>query len=184
MMTELEHATVGLSGHYRDVLRGPAGNLIWDRGWKKNAIVADCRVLLATFMRGDPATSGITGLQVGAGLAAWDLIGPPPATPGQPKLVDPSPATVLPANFQVSFLSGGAEVLTPTSRIQVKATFQAGDLNPPWPNATHPASNLREFGLVGAIAGNPDPVLINYVTHPVIALDPASTLERTIWLQF
>jgi hypothetical protein len=183
-MTDLEHAVRGLTGHYRDVLRGPDGRVIWDRGWHKNAIVADCRVLLASFMRGNPVTAGITGLQVGAGLAAWDVTGPPPATPGQQKLVDPFPATVPPANFQVSFLDGGAVVLNPTSRVQIRATFgpSVPPGVPPWPDVNHPTANLREFGLVGTLGGNP--ILINYVTHLVIALDPASTLERTIWLQF
>ena len=183
-MTQLERVPGGLNGHYRDVLRGPDGAVIWDRGWKKNAIVADCRVLLASFMRGNPASTGITGLQVGAGLAAWDVSGPPPATPGQTALVDLFPATVPPANFQLSFLSGGAVSPTPTSRIQIRALFgpSVPPGIPPWPDANHPTVNLREFGLVGTLSGNP--ILINYVTHPVIALDPASTLERTIWLQF
>jgi hypothetical protein len=183
-MTELEQAAVGLNGHYRDVLRGPDGKVIWDRGWQKNAIVANCRVLLAAFMRGDPVTAGITGLQVGAGLAAWDVNGPPLATPGQQQLVDQFPATVPPANFQISFLNGGAVVPNPTSRVQIRATFgrPVPPGVPPWPDGNHLTADLREFGLVGTLAGNP--TLINYVTHPVIALDPASTLERTIWLQF
>jgi hypothetical protein len=183
-MTEIERVTTGLNGHYRDVLRGAEGVVIWDRGWQKNAIVADCRVLLASFMRGNPPTAGITGLQVGAGLAAWDITGPPPATPGQTQLVDPFPATVPPANFQLAFLAGGAVVINPTARIQIRATFgpSVPPGIPPWPDANHTTANLREFGLVGTLSGNP--VLINYVTHPVIALDPASTLERTIWLQF
>jgi hypothetical protein len=183
-MTELEQPATGLEGHYRDVLRGPDGRVVWDRGWKKNTIVGDCRILLASFMRGNPSTTGVIGLQVGAGLAAWDLSGPPAGTPGQVALVDPFPATVPPANIQLDFLNGGAVVLTPTSRIQVRATFgpSVPPGVPPWPDANHPTANLREFGLVATLGGTT--VLVNYVTHPVIALDPASTLERTIWLQF
>jgi len=41
---------------------------------------------------------------------------------------------------------------------------------------------LREFGLIASLDGVP--VLINYRTHPAIAKDPVSTLERTIWLVF
>jgi hypothetical protein len=183
-MISLENATGSLSGHYHDVLRGPDGRVIWDRGWAPNAIVADCRRLLATFMKGTPATAGVIGLQIGAGLASWDVTGPPAGTPAQTQLVDLHPATVPQANLQIDFLDGGAEVLNPTSRIQVRATFgpSVPPGVPPWPDVNHATVDLREFGLVGTLDGNP--VLINYVTHPVIALDPASTLERTIWLQF
>lgn len=183
-MHQTEHAATGLNGHYRDVLYGADGRVVWDRGWRKNAIVADCRVLLASFMRGTPVSTGIAGLNIGAGLAAWDLSGPPAATPGQTALVDPFPATVPPANFQLDFLSGSTVVPGPTSRIQLRATFGPSIAPgvPPWPDANHATLNLREFGLVGTLNGAS--ILINYVTHPVIALDPSSTLERTIWLQF
>jgi hypothetical protein len=53
---------------------------------------------------------------------------------------------------------------------------------PNWPDANHPTSTLREFGLAAQLNGVT--VLINYRTHPAIAKDPASTLERTVWLVF
>jgi hypothetical protein len=170
----------GLQGRYRDVVRDASGEVVWDRGWQRNTIVGDCRRLLAAFMRGAPATDGLIGLQVGAGLDTWDTTGPPPAQAGQTALVDPSPFTFPVAQLQIDFLSGGAVSAAPTSRIQIQAALGPGV--PPWPNGTHPTANLREFGLVGQLDGNP--VLVNYVSHPVIAKDPASTLERTIWLQF
>lgn len=179
-MNRVESVGYRLQGRYRDVLRDAAGEVVRDRGWRTNAVVADCRRLLAAFMRGAPSSDGVLGLQVGAGLAAWDTSGPPPATSGQTALVDPSPFTVGAGSLQVDFLSGGAVSATPTSRIQIAATLGLGV--PPWPDPEHPSANLREFGLVGQLDGST--VLINYVTHPVIAKDPASTLERTIWLQF
>jgi len=176
-----EQATVNLHGMYRDVLRDRHGRVIWDRGWHKNVIVVDCRRLLAGFMRGAPTTLGIQGLQVGQGLAAWDSPpGPPTPTPGQTALVDPAPHTEPVANLQIDYLDGGVVTATPTHRVQIVATLGPGV--PAWPDGDHPTSTLREFGLFGELDGAE--VLINYVIHPAIVKDPASTLERTIRLVF
>jgi len=183
---EAGHPTLALRGEYHDVLRDPDGAVVWDRGWKSNSIVGDCRRLLAAFMRGGPATNGLLGLQVGAGLDAWDTTGPPPATSGQTALVDAHPFT-LPYSpgdagnkVTIDFLDGGTVSATPTNKLQIQANL--GNQQPNWPDSFHPTSNLREFGLVARLATAT--ILINYVTHPVIAKDPASTLERTIWLTF
>lgn len=168
-------------GMYRDVLRDAHGRLLWDRGWSNNAIVADCRRLLAAFMGGAPAsTLGVQGLRVGAGLAAWDVTPPPAPTGTETALTDPHPFLVSGAALAFTFLDGGAPSATPTNRLQIVATI--GPNQPTWPDANHLTGNLREFGLVGQIGGAP--VLINIVRHPVIAKDPTSTLERTIWLVF
>jgi phage tail-like protein len=181
LMPKTDFVSQNLHGMYRDVVRNAQGTVTFDSGWRRNAIVADCRRLLAGFMRGAPATLGIQGLQVGAGLAAWDLDpGPPPAGPGQTALVDPQPFTVPPASLQIDFLQGGAATANPTDRLQVVATLGPGV--PSWPDASHPTGTLREFGLVGRMEAAP--VLINYVTHLSIVKDPASTLTRTIWLVF
>ena len=181
LMPKTDFVTQNLHGMYRDVVRNAQGIVTFDSRWQRNAIVADCRRLLAGFMRGVPATLGIQGLQVGAGLAAWDQPpGPPPAGPGQTALVDTQPFTVPPANLQIDFLQGGTATANPTDRLQVVATLGPGV--PPWPDASHPTGTLREFGLFGRIAGAP--VLINYVTHLPVVKDPASTLTRTIWLVF
>ncbi len=173
-----------LSGRYRDVVRGPDGRVLWDAGWRSNAITADFRRLLAAAMRGaPPVAAGIQGLQVGAGLAAWDPPpGPPAATPAQTALVDPAPHTVAAIDLTIDFLVPDSDVVsaTPTNRIQIFAALGPGV--PPWPDGGHVSSTLREFGLVGELDGSP--VLLNYVTHPAIPKDPASTLERTIWLVF
>jgi hypothetical protein len=174
-----EQAGEFLRGRYRDIVRAPDGTVLVDRGWHDNAIVADCRRLLASFMAGKPGT-GIGGVLVGSGQAAWDVGGPPAATPAQAALVDPHPFLVPAANLQIDFLDNGGVTALPTNRIQIVATIGPG--KPPWPDAHHAAASLREFGLVGHIGGTQ--TLINYVTHPVINKDPTSTLERTIWLVF
>jgi hypothetical protein len=179
-----ERVTDQLHGLYRDVLRDASGRVVWDRGWHKNAIVTDCRRLLATFMhRPPPAATGIGGLWVGAGLAAWDAPpGPPLATAAQTALVDLFRFEVPPANLQITFLDPATGTISanPTSKLQIFA--QLGPGVPSWPDANHPTITLREFGLFGTLGATK--VLINYVTHPAIVKDPTSTLERTIWLVF
>jgi hypothetical protein len=167
-------------GHYRDVLLDAQGRALWSSGWRSNAIVADCRRLLAAFTLGLVNTDGIIGLQIGAGLASWDTGGTPPATSAQTQLVDLNPFTVPLATLQIDFLSAGVVSATPTDRVQVHATIGPG--LPPWPDLNHSSLDLREFGLVGSLGGAT--VLMDYVTHPVIVKDPTSTLDRTIWLQF
>jgi hypothetical protein len=177
-----EHLAAGLYGRFRDVLHTEQ-RLVWDRGWQRNAIVVDCRRLLAGFMRGTPTTvEGITALQVGAGLPSWDDTGPPPVSPTQAALVDGHPHPVPRSDLQLEFVdpASGSTSATPTGTLQVRATLPPGV--PAWPDANHPTSTLREFGLVARLNGTS--VLINYRTHPAIAKDPASTLERTIWLVF
>lgn len=170
----------GPRGQYRDIVFDPAGRVVLDRGWRPNAIVGGCRMLLAAMMRGSPPASGLIGLQVGAGQSAWDSTGPPQATSAQTALVDPNPFTVGPAALRLDFLAGGAVSAAPTNRLEIQATL--GPNLPAWPDPNHPSANLREFGLVATLGGAT--VLINYVTHLVIAKDPASTLQRTIWLTF
>lgn len=177
-MSNSELVTVNLRGMYRDVLRDAAGRVIWESERKRNMIVADCRRLLAGFMRGAPSAAGIQGLRVGDGLVAWDLPpGPPPPNPAQTALVGPNQFPAPLASLQIDFLELASETVSanPTSRVRIIATLGPGA--PPWPTPT-----LREFGLVGQLDGNL--VLINYVTHPAIVKDPTSTLERTIWLVF
>jgi hypothetical protein len=176
-----EHATLTLEGRYHDVLRDAAGDVVWDRGWHKNAIVVTCRHLLAGFLKGDPPVLGLGGLLVGAGLEAWDLSAPPQPLPTNTALVDPNPFKLPKGpDLKIDFLDGGMVVPFPTNRLQIAAKL--GPNLPSWPDGNHTTSSLREFGLVGTLNGAD--VLLNYVTHPVITKDPASTLERTIWLVF
>jgi hypothetical protein len=179
-MTPSEPAGDGLRGLYRDVLRDAQGTIVHDAGWRANAIVTDCRRLLAAFVSGAPGVKGVLGLRVGAGEPAWDQTGPPPASAEQSALVDSNPFLLEGAPLKFDFLDGAAVSPTATSKLQVHATLGPGV--PPWPDADHATANLREFGLVAQLAGAT--VLVNYVTHIAIVKDPASTLERTIWLQF
>jgi hypothetical protein len=178
MTTEI--ATSELHGQYRDVLRGCDGRIVWDRGWLRNTIVMNCRRLLAGFMAGPATSLGIQGLRVGQGLDAWDQTGPPQPRATQTALVDPNPFLVPRTSLQIDYLEGATVTPTPTNRLQIVATL--GPNVPKWPDANHVSGNLREFGLVGQLSGAE--TLINYVTHPVIVKDPASTLTRTIWLAF
>jgi hypothetical protein len=178
-----ERPAAGLYGQFRDVLWDATGGPVWDRGWVRNAIVVDCRRLLAGFLRGAPtATQGILGLQVGAGSPSWDTAGTPAPTPSQAALVDAQPFMVPRAQLQLDFIdpATGAVSTQPTGTLQVKAVLGPG--LPSWPDANHPTGTLREFGLAAQLNGTT--VLINYRTHPAIAKDPASTLERTVWLVF
>ena len=178
-MLHYESPTIQLHGMYRDVLRGPDGNVLFDRGWKKNAIATDCRRLLASFTRGSPAL-GVQGLAVGSGLGAWDGGVPPAPSPAQTALVDPHPFILASVDLTIDFLDSGVVTSIPTNQLQIVASFGPGA--PPWPDGNHVAASLREFGLMGELDGSP--ALINYITHPVIHKDPTSTLERTIWLVF
>lgn len=169
-----------LRGMYRDVLAGPDGRAAFDRGWVHNTIVADCLRLLASLVGGTGGGLGIQGLWVGQGSDAWDQSGPPPPTPAQAAMVDPHAFLVPAAALEIDFMDGANVSATPTNRLQIRATL--GPAVPPWPDGDHASGNLREFGLVGSLGGQR--TLINYVTHPVIVKDPASTLTRTIWLVF
>lgn len=171
---------IGLRGDYRDVLRDAAGRVVFDSGVCSNAIVDDCRRLLATFMRGAPGAQGILGLAVGRGDPGWDAGGTPAAATDRTALVDPNPFVLPLGGGDLDFLAGEAVSAAPTEVLRITAEFGPGQ--PPWPDADHPTSNLREFGLVGVLDGAQ--VLIDYVTHPVILKDPIAPLERTIWLRF
>lgn len=173
-------ATVGLHGSYRDRILDANGQLIREDPVRANAIVADCRRILASFMANDGAL-GIQGMLFGQGDPAWDGGAPPAASPTTVNLTDSNPFLVPAAQLQIDYVDDvGTVVASPTNRLQIVASLGAGA--PPWPDGNHVAGSLREFGLAGQLGGNPR--LINYVIHPVINKDPASTLERTLWLVF
>lgn len=179
-MRKEEHAGDILHGKWRDVIYDGSGREVYRGPIKPNAIVTDCRRILAAFMAGG-SSLGIQGMAFGSGDSAWDGSSPPPATPAQTALVDPNPFIVPAASLAMDFVDElGVVSASPTNRLQIIATLGPGQ--PPWPDGNHIAGSLREFGLVGELGGNPS--LINYVTHPVINKDPASTLERSLWLVF
>lgn len=185
-MHPFDPPAAGPHGRFRDVLRDVNGGVVWDRGWVGNAIVTDFRRLLAAFVRGSPTADGVMGLQVGAGRPEWDDSGgPPPPSTAQAELVDPAPHLIPREDLQLGFVDPetGSPSSTPTRSLEIRASLGPGV--PPWPDlpdGPHSTSTLREFGLVGRLDG--ELVLLNYRTHPAIAKDPASTLDRTVWLVF
>ena len=150
-MSNTDVVAANLQGMYRDVLRDLVGAemgswLAQER--HRHRLPASPGGLHA---RGTDGTLGIRGLQVGAGLAAWDQPpGPPPPTAGQVALVDPHPFTVPVADLQIDFLNLTTDSVStdPTNRLQIVANLSPGV--PSWPDANHATSTLREFGLVGA----------------------------------
>ncbi|KQN29371.1 hypothetical protein [Sphingomonas sp. Leaf38] len=168
------------SGRYRDVLRAPDGTVTWQSDWRSNVVVTGTRLLLASYMRGSPAALPIGALAIGGGVPTWDATPPPAPTEAEIALADPAPFLVTGPALAMDFLNGDIVSAAPTNRLQIKATI--GPAVPPWPDAHHVAANLREFGLMATLGGAR--LLVNLVRHPVIAKDPVSTLERTIWLLF
>ena len=91
-----------------------------------------------------------------------------------------SPYSVPNTKFVVSYLTPDktAASPTPTNVLQIVVTLGPGV--PSWTDSK--TATLREFGLYGKLDnGN---VLVNYVIHAALPKDPASTLERTLWLDF
>lgn len=172
-----------LNGYYRDVLTDPDGRTTWDSGQRKNLIVTNCRLLLASYMKGPPpaVVPGIQSLKIGSGDPAWDVT-PTPPTVAQTALVDPFPYTMPVAQLVLSYLNAlnGSVVPGPTNILQIRATF--GPSVPTWPDPNHPTSTLREFGLFGSLNGVE--WMINSVRHPAIVKHQVSTLTRTLWLVF
>ena len=196
LMPKTEFAGTELHGMYRDVVT-QAGVVISDSGWKKNLILNGFRTLLASFAHGKSAAApvsdalGIQEVQFGIGLPAWDLALPPAdvtrsgLTDGAPFSVPrflppPAVAGTINPDFTITFIQGGVVAANETNVVEITATLPPG--SPPWPDAGHPTSTLREFGLVGQLDGAP--VLLNHVAHVGIAKDPTTTLTRTIRLVF
>jgi hypothetical protein len=174
---------VQIEGIYRDVLRGPAGEIIRDAGWKPNLIVLRCRELLAAFMKGDrtEAPLGIQSLKLGRGDTAWDTVPPPKAPETFTQLVDDTPFVIPKDALTLQYLNGNNEVSpAPTNRLEIIAVLGPGQPDPqsglpsPYP--------IREFGLFGKLKDVD--YMIDYVRHPLIEKDVAVTLERRIHLIF
>ena len=178
----MERIGASIRGIYRDIIRGPDGNLIHDSGWVHNEIVDGCRILLAGFM-GNESTSGIEFLAVGQGEDSWDD-GIPDIDPADlaktTHLVSPFPLdSVEPLEF--AYLDEGDTVVSdPTSRLQITATLEPG--HPVPPSVDLETAPLREFGLFGSFNGTG--YMINYVRHAVIHKDTSATLIRVIRLYF
>lgn len=165
-------------GVYRDRLIR-AGRVVVDAGWRSNIVVDRCRQLLAAFMKGDAAASGIQWLAVGRGDADWDTIPEPPGA-GLEQLEDATPVTIPVAAGDLSYLDAtGSVVAGPTPRVQIVVTLAPGTPPPEGGGTTYP---LREFALFGEFGG--EPYMIDCVRHPVVHKGAGDTLVRTIRLIF
>ena len=168
-----------LKGIYRDVVKDADERVVHDSGWVSNTIVAQCRILLAGFMKNDPS-SGIQFLGVGRGEETWDTDGVPPSEEAATDLVNRFSPTVPVADLDVVYLDDTDEVQAdPSPRIQVTATLEPGYPEPLEELSTYP---LREFGLFGRFNGAD--FMINSIRHPVIHKDEAATLIRVVRLYF
>ncbi|NIM18409.1 MAG: hypothetical protein GTO45_41040 [Candidatus Aminicenantes bacterium] len=174
----MERIGASIKGMYRDILKGPDNNVIFDSGWGSNMIVDRCRILLAAFMKNE-GTMGIQNLKVGTGNKDWDNEGPPEPDALVIGLEDPNPVEV--ANLDLVYLNDqDAPVTVPTPRLQITATLGEGEPEPPEPHlTTYP---LREFGLFGKFGD--EEYMIDCIRHPVIHKDVSSTLVRVVRLYF
>ena len=169
-----------MRGIYRDILKGENNSIIYDSGWVSNTIMDRCRMLLAGFMKNDPA-NGVAYLAVGQGLEEWD------GKPAEDYAPDPTTTTDLenryePAISDLELLYLDASdnpVVYPTRGLQITATLNPGYPTPPTSQGTYP---LREFGLFGSISETD--YMINCIRHPVIHKGESSTLIRVIRLYF
>jgi len=168
-----------IKGIYRDLLKGPNDDIIYDSGWVSNRIVDRCRKLLAGFMKNDQP-KGIQFLAVGQGKKEWDTSGAPPPNSSVTKLMDPNPFTIDVKNLSLVYLKeNDEEVKGPTNRLQITATLGT---NEPPAVASVSSYPLREFGLFGKFGGKD--YMIDCIRHPVIHKDVSATLIRVVRLYF
>jgi hypothetical protein len=172
---------VTIKGIYSDRLIHPDGTIVSASGWRNNAIVLSCRVLLTAFMKNDATALGIRSLQLGRGDTSWDTAAAPPvADPNTTtKLTDAAPYVIGVSNLKLEYLNAADIVVsTPTNRLQITATLGPGQPTP----ASSPPYPLREFGLFAQFNGVAQ--MIDYVRHPLLQKDGALTLERKVRLIF
>lgn len=174
-------SSLSIHGIYRDVLRDRERRVVHDSGWVSNTIVTRCRVLLASFVKNDPAAAGIRYLAVGRGDAAWDADGIPATNPdATTALVQAHEPPIDVGALAVDYLDAAGDVQqTPAASIQITATLEPGYPPPVAGLNTYP---LREFGLFGELGGTP--FMINSIRHPVIHKDAGATLIRVVRLYF
>lgn len=172
----MEIIKLQIKGIYRDELTDASGQLIYQSDWKSNTIVESCRIFLAKVMSAgniDTSPLGIQSLAVGRGQDSWDTGETPSPLESQTWLVDDTPKIIT--TLTINYLDLNDQIVPvnedPTSRIQIRATLEAGEALP-----------LREFGLIGQVGDQIH--LLNYVTHAVIHKDQLTTLTRTIRLYF
>lgn len=179
----MRNSNLSIRGIYRDVVEDGERVVVHDSGWISNTIVTRCRVLLASFMKNEPA-SGIHHLAVGQGKEAWDSDGPPVPVPKTSKLVQGYKPWIGVDDLEVVYLDASDDVLdTPSPRLQITATLEPGYPPPLDDLSPYP---LREFGLFGRLGDEDsgEDYMINCIRHPVIHKDAAATLIRVVRLYF
>jgi len=176
----METITASLRGIYRDILRNAHNSVVYDSGWRTNAIVLDARILLAAFMKGDPCT-GITCLKVRQGDEKWDQV-LEPVPRNTDILTDPNPYQLELLESDKTYLpDASSSDMFPncTNAIQIVARLDKDFPSLPSGQTFYP---LREFGLFGKIQDKL--CMINCVRHPVIHKDNQTSLTRIIKLYF
>ena len=170
----MENIGNSLRGMYRDTLFNSDNRLVFDSGWASNTIVEGCRILLASFMKGD-AILGISYMKVGSGS-------------GQPntsldELV--SPYCEQPVDVEINYMEddGNGKLILSTSSSPSKWLEITATLDPGFPNKNG-CSELREFGLFSKQKHNNKDIMINCVFHPLIQKAETDTLKRVIRLFF
>jgi hypothetical protein len=161
-----------IRGAYRDIIRRPNREVIYDSGWHKNQIVNQCHELVAALMMppGDDNnknTPGIRFLRVGSGTEeGWDPETPPPVD--TVNLASPYSVDFDELDFT---LSG--------KKLKITAILQPG-----YPTVLEGrnAYPLREFGLFGCCGGKF--YMINYVKHYLMEKEPSDELIRRVVLDF
>lgn len=168
-----------LKGIYRDIIKEPGIGTVYDSGWNSNAIVDQCRMLLAGFISQD-SSAGVQYLAVGQGDQNWDDTGIPITDPATTSLVRPHMPPIVHAELDFIYLdSANNPTVGPTNRLEISATL-APNYPPPLVGMT--TFPLREFGLFGQYDGTD--FMINCIRHPVIHKGATATLIRTVRLFF
>ncbi len=159
-------------GAYRDVLLGPAGEVVWEQSWQPNLIVNSLRSLLAALIKGDPQGQPLAFWAVGSGYDTWDTGAVPSDADrlGLTGLYAETGRKPLPPE-QITFVGGSL-----TNRLEISAQFSVADI-------AGPVLSLREFGLfAGGSTAAGSGTLINHRIHPRIDLQVGFTLTRVLRL--
>jgi hypothetical protein len=166
----------GLNGRCRDRLVGPVGEVVWERPWAGNLIVAEMRKLLAALVKGDPLGASLSQWAVGSGDPAWDagVVPSEAARRTRTQLFNETARTVV-GPAQITFVGGAF-----TNQLEITTQITTGDM-PGGP----PTWTLRELGVfAGGTAAGGSGVLLNHRIHPRIDMQPGFTLERSLRLTF
>jgi len=181
----MEPIGASIKGIYRDIFKDRDNRIIFDSGWVSNKIVHRCRTLLAAFMKND-RTKGIQRLKIGKGKPEWDNTGAQVPDESVTGLEDEAPFTID-VKDKIAYLNeNDVEVNVPTNRLQVTATLEVNQPEPP-ADSNLSSYPMREFGLFGVYVDESDEeheYMIDCIRHPRIDKDVNTTLVRVVRLYF